>query len=222
MAWRLARSLSVLRLEANSVAPHRSKALDGTIGDASHQNRPSRHNPNREGVVCALDLTHDPRGGMNTYTLFNFLAANPHEDMYYAISNGRIVHRRDGFRVRPYTGSSRHDRHIHIAVGRGPDSDPMPPYDDLYSWHLRKWAGLEEEEEMTQEQFDAILGELRKTNTFLEELRYVVGTGDSYRAAILNALVADEQDEVKRLNDEAWNRDHPIATGLPEGWDGNP
>ena len=59
MAWRLARSLETLRAQINALSPNRSKASDGTIGDAAHSARTSDHNPDGGGVVRALDLTHD-------------------------------------------------------------------------------------------------------------------------------------------------------------------
>jgi len=154
MSWRLAKSLAVLRLEANIVAPGRDKTSDGTIGDAAHAGRASSHNPNEYDVVCGMDLTHDPPT-FDTYSLFDFLVENPHPNLAYAISNGRIATRARGWVVRPYSGSSKHDHHIHLTVGWGSDEWPgrQPPYDDLDSWSLSLWAAgtqpPEEEEDMT-------------------------------------------------------------------------
>jgi len=39
MAWRTAKSLIICRDQINQVAPNRSKASDGTIGDAAHASR---------------------------------------------------------------------------------------------------------------------------------------------------------------------------------------
>ena len=44
MAWRVARSLDVLLGQLNALAPERSKASDGSIGDAAHASRSSDHN----------------------------------------------------------------------------------------------------------------------------------------------------------------------------------
>lgn len=131
---RLAKSLEVLRSEVDSMAPHRGKSSDGWIGDASHAAHASRHNPNNAGVVCALDITHDPVHGMDTYVLFDRLRLHPHPDCEYLISNRRIARRDRGWIVGAYTGTSPHTEHIHIAVGRGPDSEPTPPYDDTMPW----------------------------------------------------------------------------------------
>jgi hypothetical protein len=141
MTWRVAKSLSVLLSEANAVAPNRSKTYDGTIGDAAHAARASRHNPNSAGVVTALDITHDPKHGMDTYALFDYLRAHPHKDLAYVISNRRFAARTSNWEVRPYTGVSPHDCHIHVAVGVGSDSDPRMPYDDTDSWGLQEWKG---------------------------------------------------------------------------------
>ena len=65
--WRVAQSLETLRFQLNAMAPGRSKASDGGIGDTDHQNRNSDHNPwvldGSRGVVTARDFTHDPAGG---------------------------------------------------------------------------------------------------------------------------------------------------------------
>ena len=134
--WRLARSLQVLRNECNAKAPNRNKSSDGTIGNASHAARPSRHNPNNNRVVCAMDITHDPAHGMDTYAMFDYLRTHPHPDLEYVISNRRIASRTKGWTVRPYGGASPHSRHIHIAVGRGPESEPREPYDDTNAWGI--------------------------------------------------------------------------------------
>jgi hypothetical protein len=45
MAWRVARSLEVLLGQFNAACPGRSKASDGSIGDAAHATRDSDHKP---------------------------------------------------------------------------------------------------------------------------------------------------------------------------------
>ena len=77
MAWRVAKSLTKLRDQINAMAPRRNKSADGTIGDAAHASRSSDHNPwvkdGKTGVVTALDITNDPRNGVNIGTLSEFL-----------------------------------------------------------------------------------------------------------------------------------------------------
>jgi hypothetical protein len=140
MAWRLAESLTVLRLQVNALAPQRSKVSDGTIGDAAHRHRPSRHNPNGAGVVCALDLTDDPANGCPIHVIAERVRRNPHPDLAYIISNRRIASRSTGWRWHRYTGSNPHSRHVHFAVGAGPDGAPRPPYDDKTPWDVMSGA----------------------------------------------------------------------------------
>ena len=52
MSWTLAPALVQLRQELNARWPGRSKASDGTIGDAAHKARVSEHNPDADGVVA--------------------------------------------------------------------------------------------------------------------------------------------------------------------------
>ena len=72
--WRLAPSLIAFEQEANRLAPRRSQASDGSIGDAAHRARVSDHNPDG-GWVHGLDLTHDPRGGFDAHAHGRSIAA---------------------------------------------------------------------------------------------------------------------------------------------------
>ncbi len=136
MAWRLADSLSQLRSEINTLAPHRSTVSDGTIGDQAHASRASRHNPNGAGVVCALDVTDDPAGGCPIHVIAEQVRSHPHPNLAYIISNGRVAGRSTGWQWHAYTGSNKHTRHAHFAVGAGPDSAPGTPYDDTTPWGI--------------------------------------------------------------------------------------
>lgn len=152
MTWRLAKSLQVLRAEVDRLAPARRKAYDGTIGDAAHAARPSAHNPNDAGVVCALDLTHDPDGGLDCESLFEHLRTHPHKDLRYIIHNRKRA-ARPVWAVGKYAGDNPHKTHIHITVGTGSDSEPLPPYDDLDPW-LTDWGN-----DMTPDEVRAIVRE---------------------------------------------------------------
>lgn len=137
---RLAKSLVTLRNEINALAPNRSKVSDGWIGDAAHRSRASRHNPNRYGVVTALDITNDPANGCPIHEIADRVRRNPHPQLRYLISNGRIASR-PSWTWRTYRGSNRHDRHVHFAVGVGPDSNPQPPYDSTRPWGVAATPG---------------------------------------------------------------------------------
>ena len=129
MAWRLAKSLIKLRDQINAVAPHRSRASDGSIGDAAHASRDSDHNPWIKdgagiGVVSAVDITNDPQGGMNVRTLADALISDPRTK--YVIFDGRIWKARTG-KWEPYRGLNKHRQHLHISV-------QPTDYDSEASW----------------------------------------------------------------------------------------
>lgn len=193
--WRLAKSLQTLLDEANAVSPNRDKRYDGTIGDAAHASRPSRHNPNNAGVVCALDLTHCE--AFDTYDLFDFLRAYPHPDLAYIISNRRVASRAKDWTSRPYTGSHPHNTHIHVAVGVGPDSEPLPPYDNTDLWGLAAWRG----EDMTPEQ-DTLLRLNRVSHvarSYSDELNLALHQGNAarYEELVAQRNTAIEQERIR-------------------------
>lgn len=140
MSWRLAGSLVKLRDQVNAKYPNRSKASDGTIGDAAHAAVASDHNENSAGVVCALDITHSPQTGFDAHALADRLLANRHPNLKYLISNKRIAGDWTGWRWVYYGGSNPHTSHIHISVGRGDDGRSQPPYDDTHEWAVGEAA----------------------------------------------------------------------------------
>lgn len=128
-AWRLARALEKLRAQVGAKAPNRSKSADGSIGDQAHRARKSEHNPNAAGVVRAIDITHDPAGGFDSYRFAEMLRVKADPRIYYIISNGKIAN--PGQPWRKYTGSNPHDHHVHISVAASPDL-----YDDARDWDI--------------------------------------------------------------------------------------
>lgn len=134
MAWRAANSLLRLRDQLNESYP--GWTFLGFLGDQAHAGVPSDHNPNAQGVVTALDI--GPGGGLDIHALADRLAANPHPDLKYIISNGRIAEWQNGFKWRRYNGSDPHDTHIHVSVGRGEDGQSAPPYDDTNDWNVKE------------------------------------------------------------------------------------
>ena len=134
MAWDLAPSLKTLRSQVNSAYPNRSKKSDGTIGDAAHAASRSDHNPNAQGIVCALDLTHDPANGFDADVLAEAQRKNPHPDLKYIVWKGRIASRKYGWTWRPNSG---HYQHIHLSVGVGSDGQSAPgTYNNTSPWNL--------------------------------------------------------------------------------------
>jgi len=131
MAWRLAKSLEILRAQVNAKWPARSKSSDGSIGDEHHSARTSDHNPDDGGVVRAIDITHDPKGGFDSYAFADMLLKKQDRRLKYVISNRRIGSGPAGPAAgvwRPYTGTNPHDHHCHISVIAGPAGDATDPW----------------------------------------------------------------------------------------------
>jgi peptidoglycan hydrolase-like protein with peptidoglycan-binding domain len=132
MAWRVARALLTLRDQVNAAAPNRSRDSDGTIGDTAHAAGASDHNPNSAGVVTAMDITHDPAHGFNSWDFAEMLRKRRDSRIKYIISNGRIFSSVvDPWEWRKYTGSNKHDKHVHISVGPS-----VASYDDSRPWDI--------------------------------------------------------------------------------------
>ena len=148
MAWRVARSLNTLLDQLNAMAPNRSKASDGAIGDPSHSSRTSDHNPDPGGVVRARDFTHDPAGGLDCHRLAAMLVQYRDARLKYVIWNKMIYSspRGAGWAWRRYSGTNPHTHHLHLSVvtdGRA---------DELRAWTLSAPAPApteEDEDEMS-------------------------------------------------------------------------
>lgn len=135
MSYRLAKSLDGLRAQVNARAPKRSKVSDGTIGDTAHASRTSDHNPwvkdGATGVVTALDITHDPAGGCDSYALAQSLIDSRDPRIKYVISNGQIASKAQAWTWRKYTGTNPHTRHVHVSV------EPQKAlFDNTSAWHF--------------------------------------------------------------------------------------
>lgn len=136
--WRVAKALLTLRGQINALAPGRSKASDGTIGDTNHQNRNSDHNPHvidgANGVVTALDITHDPAHGCDAGKVATSLHASRDPRIKYIIWNRKIaasypVGAHGAWVWRTYGGSNPHTRHVHISViGEKAKYDAQTPW----------------------------------------------------------------------------------------------
>lgn len=138
--WRVAKSLLTLRDEVNEAAPNRSKASDGTIGDAAHCRRRSDHNPwvrdGNIGVVTAMDITDDPSDGCSANDIAEAIRRNRDRRVKYIIWNRRIANSSaiggtPAWEWRTYTGSNPHTQHIHISV-----KSDKPNYDSTVDWQV--------------------------------------------------------------------------------------
>jgi hypothetical protein len=139
-SWRVAGSLLRLREQVNAAHPARSKASDGTIGDAKHASRNSDHNPwvvkDGVGVVTAMDITHDPAGGCDAGTLVASLLASRDRRIKYVIYDSKItssspIGSHPAWTTRPYGGANKHTKHFHLSV-----VDAADRFDDPQSWSV--------------------------------------------------------------------------------------
>lgn len=146
MTWRVARSLDQLLAQLNMLAPNRSRASDGSIGDAAHQlqGSASDHNPwYGPGIVTARDFTHDPRNGLDCNKLAAALIASRDPRIKYIIWQGRICDSRAQSNPWTWQPSSGHYQHLHLSVMANASADDARP------WSL---PGLIEEDDMTPQE----------------------------------------------------------------------
>jgi hypothetical protein len=111
-------AIAVLR-QATAICPSRMKASDGLLPSKAHihQNPNSDHNSG-----LAVDLTHDPKSGIDCVDLFEKLKAD--KRVKYLIFKGRIWSQDKG--ERPYTGSNPHNKHLHISIKDACANDVSP------------------------------------------------------------------------------------------------
>lgn len=130
--WRVAKSLETLREQIDRKAPIRRRSHDGTIGDAAHSIRKSDHNPNGQGVVTALDITHDPASGCDCRAIADALVKSRDPRIKYIIWNRAICSSKvSPWKWRPYRGEHPHDKHLHVSV----DADPAL-HDAVKAWRI--------------------------------------------------------------------------------------
>lgn len=121
---RRARSLTVLLNQINAAYPNRSKTSDGWIGDAAHAARESDHNPDPDGSVDAIDVTHDPVHFDAHKWARTVLIPSKDPRIKYVISNGEIWTPLRGWHK--YNGANPHNKHIHISVNDVNQDDERP------------------------------------------------------------------------------------------------
>lgn len=122
----LSKAAAQLRDQVDARWPRRDTAADGWIGDASHANRVSDHNPDPlTGVVRALDIDAD---GIPAQALADTLAAARDVRIAYIVFDNRIASLRSDppWSWRPYTGTDPHRSHIHVSFTAAGDYTPAP------------------------------------------------------------------------------------------------
>lgn len=152
--WFLNPALTRFRNEVNARYPKRDKASDGTIGDAAHQASTSDHNPDVDGSVDAWDMDNNltPNKTESDRIIYSVLipAFQKHEASQYWIYQGKIASRSDGWKVRPYNGSNRHDKHVHWNTRTAFEKSKKP------------WLPKEENVAITEADVAAIAGGIAK------------------------------------------------------------
>lgn len=126
-----------------------------SIGDQSHQNNQSDHNPDARDIVHALDVmtySDTSRGE----AVRDWCLAAP-DDLEYVIFNRKIYSRSSGFAARDYSGSDPHTDHVHVSGKHGSvgyDSATGTGYDTAAE--AMRPAGFDEEDDMNEGQADQL------------------------------------------------------------------
>lgn len=140
--WRNAKAIDKAIAQIKAMYPNRDTSSDGTKASSQHhkQNPNSDHEP-RNGVVLAVDFTHDPSHGFNSYKFADLLIAKQDPRLRYVISNSRIAGNAEFVKSNPklgpngpwtwakYNGPNPHDKHVHMSMVR--DSTL---YDEDHDW----------------------------------------------------------------------------------------
>lgn len=143
MSWRLARSLEQLKAEVLERWPG---TTIWSIGDSSHRARASDHNPNPQGVVCAIDIVGLPQAT----EVYDHLLSRRDYRTKYVIHQRRIFNQYvSPWRERNYSGSNPHNNHVHVSVGRGPSGRSTGPYDEPGSWGIAEATSPDSSKEGT-------------------------------------------------------------------------
>lgn len=145
MAWRPMRSLAEspssqttgLRGQVNAIAPNRSTASDGLVGDENHETT-SGHYPHYvagvgDEIVTAWDCTNDPKNGCDSRLLAETLRQHRDPRIRYVISSQEIFSSyasgsRPAWTWGPYSGADPHTNHAHIQVLDAQISDTTTPW----------------------------------------------------------------------------------------------
>ena len=125
----VAPAIRQLLKQVNAGWPNRTRASDGTLGDAAHNARCK--GADAASGLCdhstgrALDITLDPERGPNLDALAEALLKDPR--CRYVIWKARIANPAiAGGAWRPYTGSNPHTRHLHVSVLEEMRNDARP------------------------------------------------------------------------------------------------
>lgn len=150
MDWKLVKSLESLRTEFNRTWPKRKKAHDGAVGDARHARTESDHNPDRRGLVHAIDVTADLGDGTPMMDVIDVILdqhrSGADRRLTYIIfcppgGEPTIWSARRGWKGKTYTESNRHDKHAHFSADDEPALEASAK-----AWHLEDAMALSEQD----------------------------------------------------------------------------
>jgi hypothetical protein len=136
MAHRTVNSLLQLFKDIDAIAPQRSKVSDGTIGDEAHKKKgdKSDHNPDKNGVIRAIDVTHDPAHGADMAIIAEQIRLRRDPRAKYVIFNHRIASVNSNWEWKKHKGDNPHEHHMHVSAVADDRAD------DASRWNLRAGA----------------------------------------------------------------------------------
>lgn len=138
--WFLAPSLAALRAEIDAAWPGRSRASDGSIGDARHQASDNGHNPvghpngpgnGTSGAVHALDIT---ASGIDVNAVLRAVIGD--HRVHYVIHDGTIWSTTTGWAAKVHAGDP-HYSHIHISLRDASPGGAVAAENDTSRWLSR-------------------------------------------------------------------------------------
>jgi hypothetical protein len=118
-----------LRLQVDDSYSDRDRTSDGWVGDTRHSARPSDHNPDKQGIVRAIDIDRDLSGKAKPDLMpdladqLRLCAKRGDKRISYIIFEGRISSSRMGWRWRKYSGINPHIKHCHVSFTSKGDAD---------------------------------------------------------------------------------------------------
>jgi hypothetical protein len=181
--WILVPSLVSLRNEFNKLAPDRDRASDGSIGNTTHQQESSDHNPDETGrtpyqdsdrvnEVHAIDVDDDLRKpGWTMQKCLEIIITRHREGrdnrLQNIIYNRRVWSRSWGWTARRYTGASAHTEHAHFSAR----------YPTAQEKNTKAW-GLLEADDVTKSEFTSWMTEWARSSAGKQALAIALLTYD--------------------------------------------
>jgi len=116
-----------LREQVDDMYMDRDRKSDGWLGDTRHSVRKSDHNPDKNGIVRALDLDADLGAHKEeAYALVEKIrkcAKRGDKRIKYIIYDGKIMSPIMNWKRRKYRGANPHRSHFHISFTTLGDND---------------------------------------------------------------------------------------------------